>query len=78
VVYCIPRVIVDSVPLGHEALRLVKSLLVFLQNIAYHLSNNATSHPRKTGLLNHTAVVTSKLTSVTLVSTRIMKNEESN
>jgi len=70
VIYCIPRVIVDSVPLAHEALR-----LVFLQNIAHHLSHDATSHPRKTGLLNHTAVVTSKLNSVTLVSTRIMKKE---
>jgi hypothetical protein len=75
VVYCIPKVTVDSVPLGHEAPRLGKSLLVFLQNFAHHLSSNAASHPRKTGILNHTAVETSKLNSVTLISSRIMKNE---
>jgi hypothetical protein len=75
VVYCIPRVIVDSVSLRHEAPRLGKMKLVFLQNIAHHLPSDAASHPRKTGILNHTAVETSKLNSVTLISTRIMNNE---
>jgi hypothetical protein len=75
VVCCIPRVIVHSVPLGHEVPRLGKLLLVFLQNITHHLSNDAASHPRKTGILNHTAVETSKLNSVTLISIRIRNNE---
>jgi len=74
-VYCILRVTVDSDPLGHEAPRLGKSLLVFIQNITHHLSDNAASHPRKTGILNHTAVETSKLNSVTLISTRYKNNE---
>jgi len=75
VVYCIPRVIVDSVPLGHVAPRLGKLFLVFLQNITHHLPSDAASHPKKTGILNHTAVETSELNSVTLTSTRIMNNE---
>jgi hypothetical protein len=75
VVYCIPRVTVDFVALGHEAPRLGKLFLVFLQNITHHLSSNAASNPRMTGILNHTAVETSKLNNVTLISTRIMNNE---
>jgi len=76
VVYCIPRVTVDSVPLGYEAPRLGKLPLVFLQNITHHLSSDAASHPKKNGILNHTAAGTSKLNSVTLISTRIMNNEQ--
>jgi hypothetical protein len=77
VVYCIPRVIGDYVPLGHEAPLLGKSFLVFFQNITLHLPSDAASHHRKNGILNHTAVEISKLNSVTLISTIIMNRSGS-
>jgi hypothetical protein len=77
VVCCIPRVIGDYAPLGREAPWLGKSFLVFFQNIAHHLPSDTASHPRKTGILNHTAVETSKLNRVTLISTRIMNRSGS-
>jgi hypothetical protein len=69
VVYRIQRVIVDYFPLGHEAPWLGKLFLVLLQNIAHHFPSGAASHPRKTGILNHTAVETSKLNNVAVIST---------